>query len=98
MEQILKSLSPSLLLLLLPSLLIRLGNYYKNKDKNSTGADDAFGNVLIAAAPAVQAAADGNENAVKKALKIVRDVIDNYLNAPNLQPFAVPEFEKNLNG
>lgn len=79
MEFFIKTLSPKLLLGLLPMILLKLGNYFKNKDSNTTGPDDAFGNVLIAAAPAFAAADDGDDNALRKALKVVRDTIDNYL-------------------
>lgn len=75
----LKTLSPKLILGLLPMLLIKAGNFFKNKDANATGPDDAFGNILLAAAPAMQAADDGDDKALRKALKIVRDTIDGYL-------------------
>lgn len=79
MEFILKTLSPKVLLGLLPIILIKTGNWFKGKDANETGGDDAFGNVLIALAPAIGAMDDNNETAVKKALKVVRDTIDGYL-------------------
>jgi len=69
-----------MILMFLPMLLIKLGNWFKNKDADAVGSDDAFGNVLIAAAPAVEAFESGNENAKRKALKAIRDTIDNYLN------------------
>lgn len=59
-----------MLLMFLPMLLMKLGSFFKNKDKNETGADDAFGNVLIALAPAVTAIGDGNENALQKTLRV----------------------------
>jgi hypothetical protein len=80
MDFLLKNLSPKLLLGLLPMILVKTGNYFKNKDANETGADDAFGNVLIALAPAVEALDDGNENAFKKALRVVNQTLSNYLN------------------
>lgn len=79
MDFLLKTLSPKILLSLLPMILIKVGNWFKGKDANDTGADDAFGNVLIALAPALDAVDDGNEKALKKALRIVRDTIDGYL-------------------
>lgn len=81
MEFLLKGLSPQMLLMFLPMILIQIGNFFKNKDANNVGSDDAFGNVLIAAAPAVEAFSSGNENAKRKALKAVRDTIDSYLNS-----------------
>lgn len=79
MDFLLKQLSPKLLLGLLPMILIKVGNWFKNKDANTTGADDAFGNVLIALAPAVDALDDGNETAFKKALNAVYITLGNYL-------------------
>lgn len=63
----------------LSMLLIKFGNSFKNKDDNATGNDDAFGNVLIALAPAVAAMEDNNKPALVKALTVVRDTIDGYL-------------------
>lgn len=90
MEFILKSLSPQLLLMFLPMLLIKLGNWFKGKDADNVGSDDAFGNVLIAAAPAVEAFESGSENAKRKALTAVRDTINNYLNATPSPSDKVP--------
>jgi hypothetical protein len=64
---------------LLPLILPGAGAYLKSRDSNTTGADDAFGNVLIAAAPAVEGLQDGDESKVRKALIAIRDGIDNYL-------------------
>lgn len=79
MDFLLKQLSPKLLLGLLPMILVKVGNWFKGKDANDTGADDAFGNVLIALAPAVDALDDGNETAFKKALNVVYATLGNYL-------------------
>jgi len=79
MDFLLKTLSPKILLSLLPMILLKVGSWFKNKDANAVGSDDAFGNVLIAMAPVVQALDDGNEISVKKGLKAVRDTINNYL-------------------
>lgn len=78
----LKFMPVSMLYGVMAMLLMKLGNSMKNKDANNTGSDDAFGNVCIAMAPAVAALEDNNENAKRKALKTVRDTIDNYLNPP----------------
>ena len=74
-----KGLSPQLLLGFLPMILIEIGNELKKKDTNNVGPDDAFGNVLIALAPAVSAWQMNNESALKKALRAVRDAINGYL-------------------
>ena len=79
MDFLLKNLSPKLLLSLLPMILIKLGNYFKNKDADSIGRDDVAGNLCHAFAQAFDAYEDGNENAFRKGLKISRDMIDNYL-------------------
>lgn len=72
-----------MLLGLMPMLLIKLGNSFKNKDENETGTDDAFGNVLIAMAPAIEAITiGGNETAFKKALRGVYITLGNYLGYP----------------
>lgn len=84
LDFILKNISPNMLLMLLPMLLVKAGTWLKNKDANSTGADDAFGNVLIAMAPAVEAVATTpqSENALKKALRGVYITLGNYLGYP----------------
>ena len=79
MEFLLKSLSPKLLLGLLPMVLVKVGNYFKGRDVNETGSDDAFGNVLIALAPAVDALDDGNDTAFRKGLEIVHSTLGRYL-------------------
>lgn len=83
MESLVKFLPLESLLVLLQLVLVKVGSKLKDKDLNNTGKDDAFGNVLIAAAPAVQAFGDKNDNSFKKALKTVRDTIDNYLKEPS---------------
>lgn len=79
MEFLFKSLSPKLLLGLLPMFLIKIGNWMKNKDADDKGADDVFGNILIALAPALDAIDDGNETAARKALAVAYKTIGNYL-------------------
>jgi hypothetical protein len=83
MESLIKFLPLDALLVLLQLVLVKVGSKLKDKDANSTGKDDAFGNVLIAAAPAVQAFGDKSDNSFKKALKAVRDTIDGYLSEPS---------------
>lgn len=79
MKDLIKVMSVSMLLAILPMILTKIGIDFKNKDVNTTGGDDAFGNVLIGMAPAVEAFNSSNENAKKKILAGVRDTIDNYL-------------------
>jgi len=79
MEFLLKAFGPKTWLALLPSILIMIGNYFKGRDANSTGPDDAAGNLFIALAPAIEGLDTSNENAFKKALRTVRDTITNYL-------------------
>jgi hypothetical protein len=75
----LKYLPLNIILGFVPMLLIKIGNDLKSKDTNTTGADDAFGNVLIALAPAVVALESGNDTAIKKALKAAYITLGNYL-------------------
>lgn len=81
MGEILKYIPISTLLMFLPMLFIKIGNYFKSKDTNDTGTDDVIGNIFIAAAPAVEAATNpaNNKTALRKSLKSVRDIIDGYL-------------------
>ena len=74
---------------IIPGVLTQFGYSLKNKDDNSTGFDDAGGNVLIALAPVVPAFLTGNESLIKKTLKAVRDTIDNYLASSPAPPPVV---------
>lgn len=78
----LKMFGSGALAFLIPGILTQLGMSLKNKDDNSTGFDDAGGNVIIAMAPVIPAFLSGNEAIVKKTLKAVHDVIGNYLGYP----------------
>ncbi len=80
MEFLLKTLSPKMLLGLLPIILVKVGNYFKGRDANDTGSDDDFGNVLIALAPDVDALDDNNDTAFRKGLEVVYKTLGNYLN------------------
>lgn len=86
--QILKSLGPKTLLSFLPMILTMIGNDLKNKDANDTGSDDAAGNILIAAAPAIDAFETGNGTSLRKSLVAVRTAIDNYLKQTDPAPAA----------
>lgn len=79
MEWIIKAISGPALYGILGLGLVKLGNTLKNKDANTTGVDDALGNVCIALSPAIAALEGNNENAKRKALKVARDTIDAYL-------------------
>lgn len=67
---------------IMPMIMLVVGSFLRGRDKDSKGADDAIGQVLITAAPAIQGLQDGSESTVRKSLKAVRDVIDSYLNQP----------------
>lgn len=69
--------------LLAPSIMLSVGGYLQAKDANKTGADDAVGSILVAAAPAVSMAVDGSSNtkALTKAMTAVRDAAQAYLDA-----------------
>lgn len=55
------------------------GAYLKQRDSNSTGADDVIGNILITLSPALDDLQNGSESKINKVLKTVRDQIDTYL-------------------
>lgn len=74
-----------LLLLTIVPVLLSVGSYLKNRDSNPTGTDDAAGNICNALAPALSSLAVGNDNSFRKALKVVRDTIDGYLNSQGLE-------------
>lgn len=78
---ILKTMGPRALLGFLPMILVQIGTWLKGKDANNTGSDDVAGDICLAAAPAVEAFAQGNGNAFRKALVAIRAAIDNYLNS-----------------
>jgi hypothetical protein len=67
---------------ILPMALMAGAVYLKGRDANDTGPDDAFGNVMMGIAPAVESYKDGNESATRKSLKAARDSIDAYLATP----------------
>lgn len=79
MDWIIKNLPISTLVSFMPFLLMKAGNAFKNKDDNTTGTDDAFGNVLIALAPALEAFNSGNNSAFRKALEVAHKTLGNYL-------------------
>jgi len=79
MEGLIKLIGPKALLALLPMILLQIGTMLKGKDDNTTGPDDAAGNICIAAAPAVEAFASSNDKALRKSLVAIRDTIDGYL-------------------
>lgn len=80
---ILKFLSPAALLALLPMILGMVAESIKNKDDNSTGTDDAFGNVLNALAPVVSSFQSKDDLKFKKALEAVYQTLGNYLGKTN---------------
>lgn len=64
---------------LVPAGLVSAGAYLKGRDKNNTGADDAFGEVLIQAAPGISAALEGNEKALVKVMRVMNQVTGSFL-------------------
>lgn len=74
-----KNFGLSSLTFIIPGIMTQLGMSLKNKDDNSTGYDDAGGNVVIAMAPVIPAFLSGNDAIIKRTLRAVRDVINNYL-------------------
>ncbi len=76
---ILKTLSPQLLALFLPTLLIKVSHWFRDKDANMTGADDVVAKLLEASAAVVATMDDKDEASFKKSLRLVRDTINTYL-------------------
>lgn len=70
---------PQALALLIPGICLQIGMSLKNRDDNSTGYDDAGGNVLIAIGPIVPAFLSNDPVTVRKTLTAVRTAIDGYL-------------------
>lgn len=65
---------------LLPMIAALVGSYLKGRDSNTTGADDAVGNILVAIAPAVEGIKSGeNTGKVRKAMLAIRNAADAYL-------------------
>jgi hypothetical protein len=69
--------------ILVPVGMLSIGQYLQGRDTNRTGADDAVGQILVAAAPAVTAALDGTQGgpAVKRAITSIRDAAQSYLDS-----------------
>lgn len=74
-----KHIPPVVWITVLPLILTMVGTDIKNKDKNDTGADDFFGQLLIEISPAIVAYQLGQGTAVQKAVRIVRDRCNKYL-------------------
>lgn len=67
---------------LAPAAMLSVGTALQAKDANKTGADDAIGQILVVAAPAVTMAIDGSSGpALKKAMTAIRDTAQAYLDA-----------------
>jgi len=68
---------------LAPAAMLSVGTALQAKDTNKTGADDAVGQILVAAAPAVTLAIDNNSDvkALKRAMTAIRDSAQAYLDA-----------------
>lgn len=68
---------------LAPAAMLSVGTGLQAKDANKTGADDAVGVILVAAAPAVSMALDGTTGgpALKRSMTAVRDAAQSYLDA-----------------
>lgn len=80
MGDILKFLPVSVLFQFLPMILIKVGNMLKQRDTDSKGADDTFGDIMIAAAPAIDGIfTGGHDTAVRKAVTAIREGCDAYL-------------------
>lgn len=72
--------------------LVTVGNYFKGKDQNTTGADDLVGDLLVAASPAVEAVLNGDVkgNAVSRSMQIISRITNEYLTANPPPDAAAP--------
>ncbi len=68
---------------LAPTAMLSVGGALQAKDTNRTGNDDTIGQMLVAFAPAVQAALDGNTNTapLRRAMTTIRDAAQGWLDA-----------------
>ena len=66
-----------------PVAMMGVGTALIAKDSNKTGADDVVGNMLIAFAPAVTMAVDGNndQKALLKTMTVIRDAAQAYIDS-----------------
>jgi hypothetical protein len=64
--------------ILVPGVLTTIGTQLKNKDANSTGADDCGGNALIALAPIVPAILHGNVKTQKQVVDAAIAALESY--------------------
>lgn len=67
----------------LPSSLLGFGAFLQARDANRTGADDAFGQVLTAAAPGIALALEpqgpGQVKAMRRVMTAIRDAAQGWL-------------------
>lgn len=90
MIEMIKFLPISMLYPVISLLLVKLGNFLKEKDDNASGPDDAAGNVCLALAPVITALENNHDTALRKALMSVRDTIDGYLRLAGPHVPSVP--------
>lgn len=82
LQNLLKHIPLATWLVFLPVLMGNLASWLKSKDENNTGGDDAFGDIVLAAIPAVENLDPKNESKLVVAVKAVRDSCDAWLKLP----------------
>jgi hypothetical protein len=83
-----------MLAFLIPGMLIQFGNELKKKDLNTTGWDDAEGNILIAIAPVIPALASGDGTLIKRTILAAYNALGNYI---GFEPREMPAEPTPLN-
>ena len=81
MNNFLKLIPTSLILMFVSSFITQKAIDLKAKDTNDFGRDDAAGNFLLSLSPAILAVDGTNENSFRKIVQVVYTAAGNYLNA-----------------
>lgn len=79
LKQLFKYMPQSMIMMAVSVALDKAGRGLKDKDANETGADDAFGNVLLAFAPAMSAYDEKEDKAFKKLLRVAWLTLGTYI-------------------
>lgn len=79
LKQFFKYMPQSMVMMAASVVLEKAGRGLRDKDENSTGADDALGNVLLALAPAMAAYDEKQDKAFKKLLRVAWVTLGTYI-------------------
>ncbi len=79
LKQLFKYLPHSMIMMAVSIALDKAGRGLKDKDADAVGADDAFGGVLLALAPAIAAYDEKQDKAFKKLLRVAWVTLGTYI-------------------